>query len=62
MSVFEEQYRVVAVESDRLLIRGVVSGKVLTIMNPEPATPLTPSDYPPGKLIALTDPSTLPLN
>ena len=61
-SVFDEQYSVVAVESDRLLIRGIVSGKVLTIINPEPATPLNKEDYPPGKLIALTDPSTEPLN
>ena len=62
MSVFEEHYRVVAVESDRLLIRGIRSGKVLTIMNPEPDIPIKQEDYPPGKLIALTDPSTLPLN
>ncbi len=62
MSVFDEKYRVVAVESDRLLIRGVISGKVLTIMNPEPEIPIKQEDYPPGKLIALTDPSTLPLN
>ena len=62
MSIFDEKYRVVAIESDRLVIRGVVSGKVLTICNPEPETPLTPSDYPPGRLIALTDPSTLPVN
>jgi hypothetical protein len=61
-SIFEEQYRVVAVESDRLLIRGVLSGEVLTIVNPEPETPLTREDYPLGKLIALTDPSTAPLN
>jgi hypothetical protein len=61
-SMFEEQYRVVAVESDRLLVRGVLSGEVLTIVNPEPETPLTREDYPPGKLIALTDPSTAPLN
>jgi hypothetical protein len=62
MSVFDEKYRVVAVESDRLLIRGIVSGKLLTIMNPEPEIPIRQEDYPPGKLIALTDPSTLPLN
>jgi hypothetical protein len=61
-SIFEQQYRVVAVEGDRLLVRGVLSGEVLTIINPEPETPLTSEDYPPGKLIALTDPSTLPLN
>ncbi|MGH9500448.1 MAG: hypothetical protein ACRD3L_15000 [Terriglobales bacterium] len=52
----------VAVEGDRLLVRGVVSGEVLTIVNPEPGTPLRPEDYPPGKLIAITDPSTSPLN
>jgi hypothetical protein len=61
-SIFEEQYRVVAVESDRLLVRGILSGEVLTIINPEPETPLIREDYPPGKLIALTDPSTAPLN
>lgn len=61
-SIFEEQYRVVAVESDRLVIRGVLSGEMLTIINPEPQTPLTQEDYPPGKLIALTDPSTAPVN
>jgi hypothetical protein len=62
MSVFDEQYRVVAVESDRLLVRGIYSGAVLTIVNPEPETPLTEEDYPLGKLIALSDPSTAPLN
>ena len=61
-SIFEEQYRVVTVESDRLLVRGVLSGEVLTIINPEPETPLTAEDYPPGRLIALTDPSTATLN
>lgn len=61
-SIFNERYRVVAVESDRLLIRGVVSGEMVTIINPDPEIPLTQEDYPPGKLIALTDPSTAPLN
>jgi hypothetical protein len=62
MSIFDEQYRVVAVETDRLHVRGILSGDVLTIINTEPETCLTPEDYPPGKLIALTDPSTAPLN
>lgn len=62
MSIFDEQYRVVAVESDRLLVRGILSGEVLTIINPEPETPLNQEDYPVGKLIVLTDPSTAPLN
>jgi hypothetical protein len=61
-SIFDEQYRVVAIEGDCLVIRGILSGDVLTIVNPEPETPLTPEDYPPGKLIALTDPSAAPLN
>jgi hypothetical protein len=61
-SIFDEQYRVVAVENDRLLVRGILSGEVLTIINPEPGTPLSQEEYPPGKLIALTDPSTAPLN
>jgi hypothetical protein len=57
-SIFEERYRVVAVRSDRLLVRGILSGEELTIINPEPEIPLSAEDYPPGKLIALTDPST----
>jgi len=61
-SIFEERYRVVAIEGDRLVIRGILSGKVLTIVNPEPQTPLTPEEYPLGKLIALTDPSQAPPN
>jgi len=61
-SIFGEQYRVVAVERDSLLVRGILSGEVLTIISTELASPLTPEDYPLGKLIALTDPSTAPLN
>jgi hypothetical protein len=60
-SILEEQYSVVAVESDGLLVRGILSGKMLTIIN-SPEVPLTQKDYPPGTLIALTDPSTAPLN
>ena len=60
--IFGEKYRVVAVESQSLIIRGVRSGEVLRIINPDPDTPLTPGDYPPGKLIALADPSAAPLN
>ena len=54
--LFEEEYRVLAVESHRLTIQGVRSGEVLTIVNQTPA-PLTEADYPPGKLITLSDPS-----
>jgi hypothetical protein len=62
MTVFDEKYRVVGVESDRLLLRGVHSGDVLTIVNSEPEGPLTQEEYPLGKLIALSDPSSTPLN
>ena len=62
MTVFDERYRVVKVEGDRLLVRGVHSGDVLTIFNSEPAIPLTSEEFPLGKLIALTDPSSAPLN
>jgi hypothetical protein len=60
--IFDEKYRVVGVESDRLLLRGVHSGDVLTVINPEPEVPLTPEEFPVGKLIALTDPSCEPSN
>jgi hypothetical protein len=57
MSIFDEKYRVVGIERDRLLVRGIHSGEVLTIINPEPSFPLSQEDYPVGKLIALSDPS-----
>jgi len=62
MSIFDEKYRVVGVESDRLLVRGIHSGDVLTIINPAPDFPLSQDEYPVGKLIALTDPSSTLLN
>jgi hypothetical protein len=55
--IFDEKYRVVGIQPDRLLLRGVRSGDVLTILNSEPEIPLTLEEYPLGKLIALTDPS-----
>lgn len=60
--IFGEKYRVIAVKGQSLIIRGERSGEVLTIINPNPETPLTPDEYPPGKLIALSDPSTAPGN
>jgi len=59
--IFNEEYRVVAVESQSLTIQGVRSGNVLTIVNQTPVA-LTPADYPPGKLIALSDASNRPAN
>jgi len=57
MAIFNETYRVIAVESQSLTIRGSVSGEVLKIVNPEPEIPFTPEEYPVGQLIGLTDPS-----
>ncbi len=54
---FSEKYRVVAVEAERLTVKGIITGTVLTIINSDPATPLTAEQYPLGKLIALSDPS-----
>jgi hypothetical protein len=56
-AIFQENYRVIAVDDQSLVLRGVRSGEVLRIMNADPENPLTEADYPPGKLIALTDPS-----
>jgi hypothetical protein len=62
MSIFDEKYRVVGLADDRLTVRGVHSGDVLTIINPLPQSPLSEAEYPVGKLIALTDPSETALN
>lgn len=58
MAIFEENYRVIAVDAQHLVVRGVVTGEVLTIVNPHPELPISQDDYPPGQLIALTDPAT----
>jgi hypothetical protein len=55
--IFDEDYRVLAVESQRLTIQGVRSGEVLTIVTQDPEVPLTAAEYPPGRLITLSDPS-----
>ena len=62
MSVFDEKYRVVGIEGNRLLVRGIRSGAMLTILNSEPEIPLSQEDYPVGKLIALSDPAGAPRN
>lgn len=60
--IFDEEYRVVSVESQSLTIQGVRSGQVLTIVTQNPGNPLTAADYPPGQLIALSDPWSGPVN
>jgi hypothetical protein len=57
-AIFDEKYRVIAIDEQNLILRGIRSGEVLTIKNADPENPLTARDYPPGKLIALNDPST----
>jgi hypothetical protein len=56
-ALFDERYRVIAVDEQSLVLRGVRSGDVLTITNADPQTPLREEDYPLGKLIALSDPA-----
>ncbi len=58
MALFDETYRVIAVESQRLTIQGILSGEIITIANFAPDSPLTQEDHPLGQLIVLTDPST----
>ncbi len=58
MAIFDEPYRVIGVESQRLTIRGVRSGEIMTIVNTAPECPLTAEEYPLGQLIALSEPST----
>jgi hypothetical protein len=55
MRIFDEEYKVVAVESQSLVIRGVLSGNVL-IINTEPESPR--EAFPVGQLIALSDPAS----
>jgi hypothetical protein len=56
--IFEEEYRVVAVEPQSLTLQGVRSGEVLRIKNADAGHLLTEEEYPVGKLIALSNPST----
>jgi len=58
MAIFDETYRVVGVENQRLILQGLDSGEVRTVMNSEHETPIKEEDYPLGKIIRLFDPST----
>jgi hypothetical protein len=57
MALFDETYRVIAVESQSLTVRGTMSGEIITIVNTNPEIPLSEAEYPLGQLIALSDPS-----
>jgi hypothetical protein len=60
-ALFDEQYRVVALENQRLFVRGISTGELL-IIHADPEIPLAPEDFPLGKLIALSDPSAAVAN
>jgi hypothetical protein len=57
MAIFDETYRIIAVESNLLTIQGNVSGEVLTMVNTIPESPLSQESLLVGQLIQLTDPS-----
>ncbi|HEY1801801.1 MAG TPA: hypothetical protein VGG46_12780 [Terriglobales bacterium] len=56
--IFSEKYRVIGLEAQSLILQGVRSGEVLKIKNADISHPLTEEEYPVGKLIALSNPST----
>ncbi len=58
MTIFDENYRVVAVDGHSLVISGVLSGNVLVINTDAKFLPLSEDDFPVGTLIALSDPYT----
>ena len=60
--IFDETYRVVAVEEGSLTIRGVQSGETLTIVTPDAGSGFSIREYAPGQLIALSDPLNAPGN
>jgi hypothetical protein len=55
--LFHENYRVVSVEAQHLTLRGERSGTIVTVKNADPDAPLSAEVYPPGQLIALSDPA-----
>jgi hypothetical protein len=55
---FDKQYRVVAVDGQNLVVRGTLTGDLLTITNAIPDVPLTPQEFPVGRLIAVSVPSS----
>ncbi|HET7207567.1 MAG TPA: hypothetical protein VFI95_13400 [Terriglobales bacterium] len=58
MSIFDETYRVLSVEDQCLVVRGLNSGEVLTITNANPVKPLRVEDYPVGQVIKLSHPES----
>ena len=61
-TIFNEKYRVIAVDDQSLILRGIHSGELLTINHAGSEIPLSLEEFPVGKLVALNDPSTDPVN
>jgi hypothetical protein len=61
-AIFNEPYRVIAVDDQSLILRGIHSGEMLTIHHAGPEAPISQEDFPVGKLVALSDPSSGPAN
>lgn len=61
-ALFDETYRVVAVDEGSLTIQGVRSGETLTIVSRDSGIEFSEREYPPGMLIALKDPLGAPVN
>ena len=60
--LFNEPYRVLAVDDEDLIVRGVHSGEVLTIRHAESGMPISKDQYPVGGLLRLEDPGATPEN
>ena len=56
--IFDETYKVLAVENETLILQGIQSGDVLTINSALPGSFFSEKEYPVGQLVALSDPST----
>lgn len=61
-ALFDETYRVVAVDEATLTIQGVRSGETLTIVSRDAGIGFSAREYPPGQLIELSDPLNQPVN
>ncbi len=61
VTIFEEKYKVIDVESHCLTIRGVLSGNIIRI-NTDPELCLDGTEFSVGNLILLSDPSAAPPN
>ncbi len=56
--LFNEQYRVVAVDDRSLVLRGTHSGELVTLRNARPEILFSPEEFTVGKLVALSDPTS----